>query len=100
MFSKLKLLKKDKMWLPNSRGSPGCKKGNGNGTGVVAIAIDKDKGSQYAIKWATDNLVKRGQTLVLIHVVTKPIASQCMLPISLSLYIMFPLNQFFFRIYI
>ncbi|KAK6791710.1 hypothetical protein RDI58_010791 [Solanum bulbocastanum] len=76
MFSKLKLLKKDKMWLPNNKGSPGSKKGNGNGTGVVALAIDKDKGSQYAIKWATDNLVKRGQTLVLIHVVTKPIASQ------------------------
>lgn len=88
MFCKLRLLKSDKMWLPNNKGSPANKRGNGNGTGVVALAIDKDKGSQYAIKWASDNLVKRGQTLVLIHVVTKPVSSQCMLPIYL-LYIFF-----------
>ncbi|KAM3359524.1 U-box domain-containing protein 52 isoform X1 [Capsicum galapagoense] len=62
------------MWLPHNKGSPGNRRGNGNG--VVALAIDKDKGSQYAIKWATDNLVNRGQTIVLIHVVTKPISSQ------------------------
>ncbi|KAK4356052.1 hypothetical protein RND71_025023 [Anisodus tanguticus] len=57
------------MWLPNNRGGPANKRGN-NGNGAVALAIDKDKGSQYAIKWATENLVNRGQTLVLIHVFT------------------------------
>ncbi|KAJ8544183.1 hypothetical protein K7X08_035787 [Anisodus acutangulus] len=62
------------MWLPNNRGGPANKRGN-NGNGAVALAIDKDKGSQYAIKWATENLVNRGQTLVLIHVVTKPTSS-------------------------
>lgn len=86
MFCKLRLIKREKMWLPNNKGSPANRRGNG--TGVVAIAIDKDKGSQYAIKWATDNLVNRGQTLVLVHVVTKPTSSSCMPPSpSLSLYI-------------
>ncbi|XP_060185682.1 U-box domain-containing protein 35-like isoform X2 [Lycium barbarum] len=74
MFCKLRLFKREKMWLPSNKGSPANKKGN-NGNGVVALAIDKDKGSQYAIKWATENLVNRGQTLVLIHVVTKPTSS-------------------------
>jgi hypothetical protein len=32
------------------------------------VAIDKDKGSQYALKWAADNLLNRGQTVILIHV--------------------------------
>ncbi|KAI4376372.1 hypothetical protein MLD38_014141 [Melastoma candidum] len=36
--------------------------------GVVAVAIDNDKGSQYALKWAIDNLLQRGQTVYLIHV--------------------------------
>lgn len=39
--------------------------------GAVAVAVDKDKGSQNALKWAVENLVNRGQTLVLIHVVNK-----------------------------
>ncbi|XP_031268174.1 U-box domain-containing protein 52-like [Pistacia vera] len=34
----------------------------------VAVAIDKDKGSQYALKWAVDRLLSRGQSLTLIHV--------------------------------
>ncbi|CAN6706885.1 unnamed protein product [Malus baccata var. baccata] len=34
----------------------------------VAVAIDKDKGSQYAIKWTVDNLLSRGQSLTLLHV--------------------------------
>lgn len=72
------------MWLPNNKGSPANRRGHGNGNGVVALAIDKDKGSQYAIKWATDNLVKRGQTLVLIHVVNKPNSSQCMFILTIS----------------
>ncbi|XP_011077010.1 U-box domain-containing protein 52 [Sesamum indicum] len=58
------------MWLPNAKGSssPG-KRGGRNG--LVAVAIDKDKGSQYAIKWAIENLLTRGQTVILIHVVLR-----------------------------
>ncbi|KAI6689738.1 hypothetical protein NL676_026566 [Syzygium grande] len=36
--------------------------------GLVAVAVDKDKGSQCAIRWAGDNLLSRGQTVILIHV--------------------------------
>ncbi|KAK4792855.1 hypothetical protein SAY86_023290 [Trapa natans] len=36
--------------------------------GLVAVAIDKDKGSQYALKWAVDHLLTRGQTILLIHI--------------------------------
>ncbi|XP_057252163.1 U-box domain-containing protein 52 [Beta vulgaris subsp. vulgaris] len=36
--------------------------------GLVAVAIDKDKGSQYAIRWAIDHLLSRGRAIVLIHV--------------------------------
>ncbi|KAK7270590.1 hypothetical protein RJT34_25877 [Clitoria ternatea] len=54
------------MWLPHHKAS-GIKKGGG-GNGLVAVAIDKDKGSQYALKWAADSLLTRGQTVILIHV--------------------------------
>ncbi|KAH7671652.1 Non-specific serine/threonine protein kinase protein [Dioscorea alata] len=42
----------------------------------VAVAIDKDKNSQNALKWAVDNLLRRGQTLTLLHVLTKPLSNQ------------------------
>lgn len=35
---------------------------------AVAVAVDKDKNSDYAVKWALDRLISRGDTLVLIHV--------------------------------
>ncbi|KAH9653605.1 protein kinase domain-containing protein [Citrus sinensis] len=35
---------------------------------AVAVAIDKDKGSQYALRWAVDHLLSRGQNLTLLHV--------------------------------
>ncbi|RDY11304.1 U-box domain-containing protein 35, partial [Mucuna pruriens] len=54
------------MWLQNPKPS-GVRKGGG-GNGLVAVAIDKDKGSQYALKWAADSLLTRGQTVILIHV--------------------------------
>lgn len=54
------------MWLPKGNGT---KKGAGNG--LVAVAIDKDKGSQHALKWAAENLLTRGQTVILIHVIQK-----------------------------
>ncbi|KAF2319278.1 hypothetical protein GH714_014383 [Hevea brasiliensis] len=37
----------------------------------VAVAIDKDKGSQYALKWAVDHLLTRGQSVTLLHVKQK-----------------------------
>ncbi|XP_018513285.1 U-box domain-containing protein 35 isoform X2 [Brassica rapa] len=49
-------------------------KDGGFGTdGLVAVAIDKDKSSQNALKWAVDNLLQKGQTILLVHV--KPRAS-------------------------
>ncbi|CAK8535551.1 unnamed protein product [Lathyrus sativus] len=50
----------------HGKAASGIKKGGGNG--LVAVAIDKDKGSQYALKWAADTLLTRGQTVILIHV--------------------------------
>ncbi|KAL9226930.1 hypothetical protein vseg_002686 [Gypsophila vaccaria] len=38
---------------------------------LIAVAIDKDKGSQIALKWAIDNLLQRGQIVVLVHVKVK-----------------------------
>ncbi|EOA36015.1 hypothetical protein CARUB_v100212850mg, partial [Capsella rubella] len=54
------------MWLPKANGA---KKEIGSGS--VAVAIDKDKGSQHALKWTIDNLASRGQTISLIHVLSK-----------------------------
>ncbi|KAF8407365.1 hypothetical protein HHK36_006493 [Tetracentron sinense] len=51
------------MWLAKGHTE---RKGEGNGS--VAVAIDKDKGSQYAMKWAVDHLLSKGQTATLIHV--------------------------------
>ncbi|CAL5387562.1 unnamed protein product [Camellia sinensis] len=55
------------MW--NQRGNTG--NGNANGNEVI-VAIDKDKGSQYALKWAIDHLLSRGQNVTLIHVKQRP----------------------------
>ena len=39
------------------------------GTGrVVAVAIENNKTSQYAAKWAVDNLLPKDQSLLLVHV--------------------------------
>ncbi|KAL6911609.1 hypothetical protein ACP4OV_000414 [Aristida adscensionis] len=50
-----------------SDGEPGA----AGGYPLVAVCIDKDKNSQNALKYATETLVQRGQTLVLVHVNTK-----------------------------
>ncbi|KAK7358803.1 hypothetical protein VNO77_00742 [Canavalia gladiata] len=42
-----------------------------NGGGVVAVAVDKEKSSQYALKWAVDNLFPRTKPLKLVHVVQR-----------------------------
>lgn len=36
--------------------------------GLVAVAVDKDRFSQYALKWAAEHLLRRHQTVKLIHV--------------------------------
>ncbi|XP_019198806.1 PREDICTED: U-box domain-containing protein 52-like [Ipomoea nil] len=60
------------MWLQSSKPAGAGQKTPAPATrGLVALAVDKDKGSQSALKWTTENLVSRGQTLVLIHVLHK-----------------------------
>lgn len=46
---------------------------------AVTVAIDKDRGSQYAIKWTIDHLLNRGQALTLLHVkhTTNAVPNQC-----------------------
>ncbi|KAL3520671.1 hypothetical protein ACH5RR_018820 [Cinchona calisaya] len=58
------------MFVPNSKASNAGK--NLGRNGLIAVAIDKDKSSQYALKWAVENLLVKGQTVVLIHVVHRP----------------------------
>jgi hypothetical protein len=78
------------MWLPKGNGG---KMGGGNGVkmeggnGLVALAVDKEKGSQHAVKWAADNLLTKGQTVILIHVVHRAskYPSEGSLSLSLSL---------------
>ncbi|GMH07981.1 hypothetical protein Nepgr_009821 [Nepenthes gracilis] len=47
------------------------KSGENNREERVAVAIDKDKGSQYALKWTVDHLITMGQSVTLIHVKPK-----------------------------
>ncbi|MCD9642783.1 hypothetical protein HAX54_029795 [Datura stramonium] len=42
---------------------------------LIAGHRQKDRGSQIALKWAVDNLLARGQTIMLIHVKIKASAS-------------------------
>jgi K+-sensing histidine kinase KdpD len=51
--------------------SDGDAGGGGGSYPLVAVCIDKDKNSQNALKYATETLVHRGQTLVLVHVNTR-----------------------------
>lgn len=49
----------------------------------VAVAIDKDKGSQFALKWTVDHILSRGQSLTLLHVKQKisSVATPCRIKI-------------------
>lgn len=67
------------MWLQK-----GAELNKTKGNGLLAIAIDNEKGSQNALKWAADNLITKGQTIVLIHVVPRASPSPCK-SLSLSL---------------
>ncbi|KAF1875578.1 hypothetical protein Lal_00006207 [Lupinus albus] len=40
--------------------------------GVVAVAVDKEKSSQFALRWAVDNLCPRDTPIKLVHVVQNP----------------------------
>ncbi|KAJ4981023.1 hypothetical protein NE237_031860 [Protea cynaroides] len=51
------------MWLHKGN-SERKEKGNG----LIAVAIDKDEGSQYALKFAVEYLLSKGQTVILLHV--------------------------------
>lgn len=73
------------MWLPNGKASSLGRKGGRNG--LVAVAIDKDKASQHAIKWATENLLSKGQTVILIHVIPRSSTNSCMFAIFHAYYV-------------
>uniref|UniRef100_A0A0D9VLY7 Protein kinase domain-containing protein n=1 Tax=Leersia perrieri TaxID=77586 RepID=A0A0D9VLY7_9ORYZ len=51
--------------------SDGRDESGGGGYPLVAVCIDKDKNSQNALKYATETLVHKGHTIVLVHVHTK-----------------------------
>lgn len=57
------------MWLAKAPNNNAEKKADQGG--LVAVAIDRDKSSQYALRWAIDSLLSKGQTVVLIHVVQR-----------------------------
>ncbi|CAI9757690.1 unnamed protein product [Fraxinus pennsylvanica] len=38
----------------------------------TAVAIDRDKNSQYAVKWAVDNIDLKDKRIILVHVMTQP----------------------------
>ncbi|KAF3327454.1 U-box domain-containing protein 35-like protein [Carex littledalei] len=42
--------------------------GTGKGNGVVVVAVDSDRNSQYALRWAADHLLARGQIFYLLHI--------------------------------
>ncbi|XP_075486115.1 U-box domain-containing protein 35-like isoform X2 [Primulina tabacum] len=69
------------MWPPPSPGN------NGERVApmarLVAVAIDRDKGSQIALKWATDNLVTQGQTIILVHVKLKQNSNELSAPLHM-----------------
>lgn len=67
----------EEMWLSNSKGNGKLGRKGGGRNGLVAVAIDRDKGSQHALKWASENLIAKGQTIILIHVVHKSAPAPC-----------------------
>ncbi|XP_039018376.1 U-box domain-containing protein 51-like [Hibiscus syriacus] len=57
------------MWTEDNNCNGERRESRNTKAGLVAVAIDKDKkNSHHALKWAVDNLLQRGQTIVLIHV--------------------------------
>lgn len=69
-----------------------AKRGGEKRDDSIAVAIDKDKSSQYALKWAVDHLLAKGQALTLLHVRTKAssISTPSRMNDSLSLALLLP----------
>lgn len=42
---------------------------------TTAIAIDKDRNSEFAVRWAVDNLLKKSSNVFLVHVKTQSVQS-------------------------
>lgn len=53
---------------------------------MVAVAIENNKTSQYAAKWAVDNLLPKDQSLLLIHVRQRAPSNPCNSLIILFIY--------------
>lgn len=53
---------------------------SGEGIITTAVAIDKDKNSQHAVRWTVENLVKKNNCIVLIHVKTQNLQPQELVP--------------------
>lgn len=60
--------------------------GDGQKKEEVAVAIGKGKGSQYALKWAVDHLLNKGESVTILHVKQKSssIPSPCTLSLPLA----------------
>ncbi|CAL1399764.1 unnamed protein product [Linum trigynum] len=50
----------------------------GENPGIIAIAVDMGKNSNFAVKWAADNLMRKGgsSSCILVHVHNKPAPAQ------------------------
>ncbi|KAF5931816.1 hypothetical protein HYC85_027987 [Camellia sinensis] len=51
---------------------------------TTAIAIGTDKNSQFAVKWAVDNLLKKNSIVILVHVKTQSLQYSRYLALSSS----------------
>ncbi|XP_039029562.1 U-box domain-containing protein 35-like [Hibiscus syriacus] len=61
------------MWAQKSNGNGERRESRNTNPALLAVAIHKDKkNSHHALKWAIDNLLQKGQTVVLLHVKAKP----------------------------
>ncbi|GAB2268612.1 hypothetical protein Dimus_003567 [Dionaea muscipula] len=69
------------MWLSKGAGFGGKKI---QGSGTVAVAIDQEKSSQYALKWTIDNLLAKGNPVILIHVLNKSPATAAAASVAAS----------------
>ncbi|KAE8677921.1 transcription factor MYB1R1-like isoform X1 [Hibiscus syriacus] len=61
------------MWAQKSNGNGERRESRNTNPALLAVAIHKDKkNSHHALKWAIDNLLQKGQTVVLLHVKANP----------------------------
>lgn len=69
--------------------------GVGGSIFTTAVAIDRDKNSQYAVKWAVENL-HLNRNIILVHVKNQYSSSSRMFSYSLANLIICILNKMFF----